>query len=141
MSSTPIDGQDDVVTSANSSPMATLDNTNNIPEGYHQLQQLPDELDIFRVGSTFTGGEEYLKTAIKSVLGPYGINCVNLGSNCHNNKDNNTKEAFPHIRHTLFCGSCPTEVRSMDISKPGCCGFKYANSRHGASVRFLDNSA
>ena len=22
------------------------------------------------------------------------------------------------------CGSCPTEVRSMDISKPGCCGFK-----------------
>ena len=73
MSSTPIDGQDDVVTSPNSSPMATLDNTNNIPEGYHQLQQLPDELDIFRVGSTFTGGEEYLETAIKSVLGPYGI--------------------------------------------------------------------
>ena len=77
--------------------MATHDTTNNIPEGchYHQLQQLPDELDIFRVGSTFfTGGEEYLEKAIKSVLGPYGIKSVYLGSSWHNNQDNNTKEAF-----------------------------------------------
>lgn len=42
----------------------------------------------------------------------------------YKNKDDSTKELFPHRRFFWACGSCDTMKRNMGNTVDGCCGFK-----------------
>ena len=85
---------------------------------------LPEHFKVFGKGATFTREEDAVKQQIISILGPYGVKKLNLGSGARSNHIESTKQKFPHKRWVWFCGSCDKKAREMDDSKRGCCGLK-----------------
>ena len=79
---------------------------------------------MLKSGTTFTCGEDAVKQQIISILGPHGVKKLSLGSGARSNKDESTKQKFPHKRYFWVCGSCEKKAREMEDSEPGCCGVK-----------------
>jgi hypothetical protein len=68
--------------------------------------------------------EAALEKLITHIMSPYGINVLVKPTGAHKNKDDSTKELFPHRRLYYACGSCSKTKRDMDDTDEGCCGFK-----------------
>jgi len=68
---------------------------NNIPA---QNIVLPEHFKVLKSGTTFTCGEDAVKQQIISILGPHGVKKLSLGSGARSNKDESTKQKFPHKR-------------------------------------------
>ena len=85
---------------------------------------ISEQFSALSVGSKFTCGEAALEKFITSITAPYGIKLLVKPTGAHKNKDDSTKEQFPHRRFYYACGSCSTTKRDMDDTDEGCCGFK-----------------
>ena len=85
---------------------------------------ISEQFSALSVGSKFTCGEAALEKFITSITAPYGIQLLVKPTGAHKNKDDSTKEQFPHRRFYYACGSCSKTKRDMDDTDEGCCGFK-----------------
>ena len=89
--------------------------------GSHEISE---QFSAISVGSKFMCGEAALEKLITEIMTPYNIKFLVKPSGANKNKDDSTKELFPHRRFHYFCGSCDTKKRKMDNTEEGCCGFK-----------------
>ena len=85
---------------------------------------ISEQFSALSVGSKFTCGEAALEKFVTSIMAPYGIQLLVKPTGAHKNKDDSTKELFPHRRFYYACGSCSKTRRDMDNTDVGCCGFK-----------------
>ena len=99
--------------------------SNNIPRNNNnkeQLNLLPAHLNMLLPGNTqFNEGEEKFRETLITMLSPFGINRLVVGSGSHKNKNEETKKMFPRHRFVLLCGACNDK---KDDDTLGCCGFK-----------------
>ena len=75
---------------------------------------ISEQFSALSVGSKFTCGEAALEKLITHIMSPYGINVLVKPTGAHKNKDDSTKELFPHRRLYYACGSCSKTKRDMD---------------------------
>ena len=69
--------------------------------------------------------EAALEKLVTEIMTPYDIKFLVKPLGANKNKDESTKELFPHRRFFWACGSCNIKRLSMDINnEEGCCGFK-----------------
>jgi hypothetical protein len=109
-----------VMTAADVILAATSKNTNETP-GSHEISE---QFSALSVGSKFMCGEAALEKLITDIMSPYGIKVLVKPTGAHKNKDESTKELFPHRRFYYACGSCDMKTRHMNDTEEGCCGFK-----------------
>ena len=57
---------------------------------------LPEHFKVFEKGTTFKCEEDEVKQRIISILGPYGVKKLSLGSGARSNQTESTKQKFPH---------------------------------------------
>lgn len=89
--------------------------------GSHEMSE---RFSALSVGSKFMCGEAALENFITEIMTPYGIKFLVKPLGANKNKDESTKELFPHRRFFWACGSCDMQIREMDDAEEGCCGFK-----------------